>query len=265
MKKSIKILSGGLAFLLIIVILYFANGLLGNPISKTVANNVSKEYIAKNYQNMKLNLSNASYSFKTGDYYVQVKSPISKDTHFSLTISPLGKIIGDTYESDVLGKFNTLTRIDKIYNDKVNNVIESKEFTYKSDIYFGELSEDMLDRNKLELDKDYNLYELGKKAGHIVLYIQDEDVSFKKASEILLDIKSMLDKQSVSFYSIDFTLQKPRNENGELSSDDSYISVEKFLYKDIYEEDLENRVLKSYEDLQKYYKEQDLKKEEILN
>ncbi len=54
MKKSIKILSGGLAFLLIIVILYFANGLLGNPISKTVANNVSKEYIAKNYPNLKL-------------------------------------------------------------------------------------------------------------------------------------------------------------------------------------------------------------------
>lgn len=262
MKKSIKILSGGLAFLLIIVILYFANGLLGNPISKTVANNVSKEYIAKNYPNMKLNLSDASYSFKTGDYYVQVKSPISKDTHFSLTISPLGKIIGDTYENDVLGKFNTLTRIDTIYNDKVNNVFESKEFTYTSDIYFGELSEDMLDRNKLELDKDYNIYDIGKKAGHIVLYVQDEDVSFKKASEILLDVKTIFDKQSVSFYSINFTLQKPRSEDGESNLEDSYISIEKFLYKDIYEDDLENRVLKNHEDLQEYYKEQDLKKEE---
>ena len=45
MKKSIKILSRSIAFLLIIGILYFAIGFLGNPISKMMANNTSRKYI----------------------------------------------------------------------------------------------------------------------------------------------------------------------------------------------------------------------------
>ena len=52
MRKSIKILAGSIAFLLIIGILYFANGFLGNPISKMMANNTSRKYIEKNYPDM---------------------------------------------------------------------------------------------------------------------------------------------------------------------------------------------------------------------
>ena len=63
MKKSVKVLAGVTAFLLIIGILWFANGLLGNPISKTIANNTAKEYVAENYSNMKLNVSDAYYNF----------------------------------------------------------------------------------------------------------------------------------------------------------------------------------------------------------
>lgn len=281
MKKSTKILAGVSAISLIIILLWFANGLLGNPISKMMANNTSKGYIAKNYPNMELNISGASYSFKTGDYYVEVKSPTSKDTHFSLTISPFGKIIGDSYDNNVLDKYNTLYRIDLAYRSKVKEVFEEEDFPYKSDIYFGdikdkesvEVSEDDeysypnygLDREKLELDKDYNIYEVGKKAGHIVFYAEDEDISIKRTSEILLDIKDILDKENISFYAIDFSLEKPRSEDGLSNSDDTSIKVEEFLYKDIYKEDLDKRISKAHEDLQKYYEKQDLEKEKLLS
>ena len=43
MKKSVKILAGITAFILIGGILWFANGLLGNPISKALANNTAKK------------------------------------------------------------------------------------------------------------------------------------------------------------------------------------------------------------------------------
>lgn len=280
MKKSVKILAGLCALLLIIIVLWFANGLLGNPISKMVANNTSKQYVAKNYPNMELNISDAIYNFKTGDYHVEVKSPTSKDTYFSLTISPFGKLIGDSYENDVLDKYNTLNRIDSAYSSKVKEVFESKDFPYKSDIYFGEVkvkesvkvSEDDeysypvygLDMEKLELDKDYDMFEIGKKAGHIVFYTGDEDVSVKKASEILLNVKNILDKENISFYAIDFTLEKPRDKDGIANSDDTSIRVEQFLYKDIYKENLEKRISKAHDDLQKYYEKQDLETKELL-
>ena len=199
MNKFIKILSGSIAFLLIIGILYFANGFLGNPISKMIANNTSRKYIKKNYPNMELEISNAYYSFKSGDYYVQVKSPISKDTNFSLTISPFGRLIYDSYKDDAMSKYNTLRRIDSSYNNKIKSVFESKDFPYKSDIYFGEirtksLEEDdkyfyhnyWLDLERLEIDKDYDINSIGKKAGNIVFYTQDEDVSIKKLAKYYL-------------------------------------------------------------------------------
>lgn len=181
MKKSVKVLAGVTAFLLIIGILWFANGLLDNPISKTIANNTSKEYISENYSNMKLNVSDAYYNFKTGGYYVEIKSPTSKDTYFYLSISPFGKITYDSYEIDVA------------------------------------------DRN-------------------------------------------IFDKENIPFYAIDFTLEKPRNEEGTPNSDDTSIIVEHFLYEDIYEENLEQRISKAEKDLKKYYEKMDLiKKEQELN
>ena len=56
MKKSVKILAAVTAFILIGGILWFANGFLGNPISKALANNTAKKYIAKNYSDMYLNI-----------------------------------------------------------------------------------------------------------------------------------------------------------------------------------------------------------------
>lgn len=279
MKKSVKVLAGMTAFLLIIGILWFANGLLGNPISKIIADNKSKEYVEKNYPNMELNISDAFYSFKTGSYDIEVKSPTSKDTHFYLSISPFGKIFYDSYKNDVLNRYNTFNRINDIYSSKVSKIFDNKDFPYESEIGFGEIidkenlevSDDEeytyhvygLDRKKLELDKDYDIYEIGKKAGHIIFYAEDEDITVKKASEILLNIKKILDKENISFYSIDFTLKKPRDKDGVANPDDTSITVQQFLYKDIYKENLEKRISKAYESLQKYYEEQDSKKLEL--
>ena len=279
MKKSVKVLAGVTAFLLIIGILWFANGLLGNPISKTIANNTAKEYVAENYSNMKLNVSDAYYNFKTGSYDVEIKSPTSKDTYFYLSISPFGKITYDSYESDVVDRYNTFNRINESYSSKVEKVFDSKDFPYESEIYFGEIidkeglvvseSEEYtypvygLDIKKLEIDKDYDMYEMGKKAGHIVFYAEDDEVTVKKASEILLNIKNIFDKENIPFYAIDFTLEKPRNEEGTPNSDDTSIIVEHFLYEDIYEENLDQRISKAEKDLKKYYEIMDSKKEEL--
>ncbi|WP_297136998.1 YfjL-like protein [Terrisporobacter sp.] len=279
MKKSTKICAGITAFLLIIGVMWFANGLLGNPISKTISNNSAKEYIEKNYPNMDLNISDAFYNFKTGTYDSEVKSPTSKDTHFYLSISSLGKITYNSYENDVVDRYNTFNRINESYSSKMEKVFDSNDFPYESEINFGaimdienlEINKNNgltypiygIDLKKLELDKDYDMYEMGKKAGHIVFYAEDEEITVKKASEILLNIKNILDKKNISFYAIDFILEKPRNEEGTPSSDDASIRIEHFLYEDIYEENLEQRISKAEKDLKKYYEIIDSKKEEL--
>lgn len=273
MKKSVKILAAVTAFILIGGILWFANGFLGNPISKALANNTAKKYIAKNYSNMNLHISEVSYSFKDGNYHAYVKSPTSKDTYFNISISPLGKLQYDSYENDVTKRNNTYIRLNEEYGEKVKEVFEDKNFPYKSDIFFGELKEITskeleseyndfgpvygIDLSKLELDKSYDINEMGKKYGHIVFYAKDEDISIKKASEILLHIKKILDEKNVSFYAMDFSLQKPRSEDENINPNDKSIDIQEFLYSDIYEKGLENRIKENSQKLEKYYEEQD--------
>ena len=160
-----------------------------------------------------------------------------------------------------------------LYGEKVKEVFEDKNFPYESDICFGELKEITskeleseytnfgpiygIDLSKLELDKSYDINEMGKKYGHIVFYAKDEDISIKKASEILLHIKKILDEKNVSFYAMDFSLQKPRSEDENINPNDKSIDIQEFLYSDIYEKGLENRIKENSQKLEKYYEEQD--------
>ena len=273
MKKSVKVLSGITAFVLIGGILWFANGIIGNPISKALANNTAKKYVSENYSDMEIEISDVSYNFKDGNYHVDVKSTTSKDTYFTLSLSSLGKLQYDSYEDDVVKKFNTYRRLNELYWNKVENIFGSKDFPYENDLAFGEIkempSEDLdglysdfgpvygLNLSELELDKNYDINEIGRKAGHININVQDEDVSIKRANEILLDIKNILNDKGISFYAIDFTLEKPREEDEKVNPNDESINIQEFLYTDIYEKGLEKRIEKSVDDLQKYYKEQD--------
>ncbi|MEG1028183.1 MAG: DUF3139 domain-containing protein, partial [Oscillospiraceae bacterium] len=100
-----------IAFILIGVVLCFANSLVGNPISKMIVNSSAKKYIQQNYQGMDLQLEKAQYNFKDGTYWVNVKSNTSIDTHFSVDFLWNGKVRYDNYENRVLKKGNTLYRL----------------------------------------------------------------------------------------------------------------------------------------------------------
>ena len=105
-------------------------------------------------------------------------------------------------------------------------------------------------------------------SGHIVFYAQNEEITLKKASEILLDIKNILSEKNIYFYAIDFNLEKSRDKEGTANPDDTSIKIEQFLYKDIYEEGLEKRLEKSQENTKKYYEkldEEKLKQEELYD
>ena len=67
----------------------------------------------------------------------------------------------------------------------------------------------------------------------------------------MLDFRSMFDEADIPFYAMDFVLRHPRTEDGQ--SDDEEIRVIDFLYQDIYEEDLTDRIETAIEETAAYY------------
>ncbi|MFY9176292.1 MAG: hypothetical protein WBI74_05050 [Caldicoprobacterales bacterium] len=275
MKKTIKIMAGITAIILIGILLFVANGMVGNPVSKTLAKQSASKYIQKNYPNLDLKVERVNYSFKTGSYYALIKSQTSIDTHFNLDISMTGKILYDSYESHVISGWNTWQRIDLEYRTMVDKVLNAPDFPYDSHIDFGsiEIKETDIEigpirpayglvLEDLELDKKYDVKELAKTAGHITIYIESEEVTIKKASEILMDLKEIFDKEDVPFYAIDFALEKPRKDDGLPNDNREEIWVKDFLYSDIYEEGLEERLTKAFLELKEYYEKEDAKYKE---
>lgn len=269
MKKTTRIVSGTVFIMLIVAILLFINFFLGNPISRSLADKSAKTYIEETYPEMEFDKS--FYNFKDGMYCVFIKSPISIDTHFEIGISRMGEICWDSYEYDVLSKWNTYIRVDREYRSMLVSTFDSNDFFYESNMYFGGLtikekdsSEEFgpvygLNIEELEIDKIYDLKELGRISGNIELRIEDEEINTKRASEILLNIKDIFDKKDVLFYTIDFSLEKPRTEEEKTFKDRESFDVREFLYSDLYEEGLIKRLEKAAKDLEEYYKMEDLK------
>ncbi len=256
-KKVLKIIAGMVALLLIALILYVTNSFVGNPISKILVKHSVDKYVTENYSDLDLELNKPQYNFKDGGYYVQAKSKTSIDTHFSIVCNGNGRIRYDDYETYVLGKFNTWCRLNDEYKELIDEVIE-KEFPYESDIAFGEIIEKGNDFSGLEIDMKVDISEYAKNVGKLVIYSDSETITEDVLAERLLKIKEIFDRNNVKFYSIDCVVQTPLKEDKK--GRDS-ISVRSFLYQDIYEDGLLDRVMKNVKETEEYYKEMDEKKD----
>jgi hypothetical protein len=188
---------------------------------------------------------------------VNASSKTSIDTHFTINFTGSGKLIYDTYQSDVLGKFNTWQRVNAEYEKLVDTVLD-RDFPYESDIAFGELlgKDDGFD--ELEIDKEYDIKTLAKEKGHIVLYITCDTPDKENVTRLLVEVKKLFDQNEVPFSSIDLTLETPLLEN---KIERKSIEVQNFLYQEIYEEGLLDRVEKNIDLTRKYYEQMDKEKE----
>ncbi len=267
-KRIIKISAFCLAILLTAGVGWFANGLVGNPISKMMAQHTARSYIESQYANTDYEIQEISYSFKDTGYYAHIVSPRSMDGNFTLRISMLGKIKSDDYDSRVTGHVNVANRLFFEYRDMVDTVLNSYVYPYTVDMAYGNLEFDRevgeeeiagaIKRSELVNDRFYNIGELGKKNGKLVLYINSDTVTKEKAAEILLKTRELLDQSGISFYSVHFVLQyHPYDTNKSYDRPEGKIDLKDFLYSDIYEEGLIERIEKSIADTQNYYAEKD--------
>jgi len=261
-KKVLKIIAFVIAIALILGICWVANGLNGNPISKMLAKKAANEYLEANFPDTDYYIEELGFSFKFSNYYAHVRSVTSIDTQFTLHIDMLGNVYFDTYES-VTGGFVTARRVEQEYRQLTDQIFENPSFIYKSEIQYGTLEiypqeafddphvtdipEYALVQDDLILDKIYDVRELGRQAGHLIVYIDNQELSFENTANILLDIREIFDSANIPFYAIDLTLRT----NGER------INFDHFPYEDIYEDGLIERIKAAHEELEAYYAEQD--------
>lgn len=277
MKRSkniaLRIVAAALGLLILAGILFFSNSLVGNPASAFLANRGAKAYLAKQYPGNDFETEKASYNFKFSRYIVRVQSKSSGDTHFSLSFDGAGKLKNDDYPSYVESRFNTWSRLDSEYGQLVDTVLKSESFPYESDIRGGSIRDVReiqfgvsygIRQAELVLDKAYDMSELGKTAGSIVLYVQHETVSFERAAEILQDVATRLTAGGVNFYAIDFVLEQPRPE-GEAWVPGGAIRTQNFLYSDIAGEGLAGRIEQHHAALAAYYEEADKERDAQVN
>lgn len=278
-KKWLKIVALVVALVIIAGLCIFANALVGNPVSKWLATRTAEKHLEEVYGDTDFVIDRIGFNFKDTDYYAHIKSPSSEDSSFSLRIGMWGQLLLDTYESRVLTGNNTQNRLYMEYRALADEVLEAPDYPFTSFIAYGDLHvgfqpadvelpadyypERYYIIEELVLDKKYDIRELGKKAGCMVVYVEDDEVTIERAAEVLLELKEVFDRKNVPFYSIDFVLEYPRKPEGG-NTKDGRVNVEGFLYSDIYEEGLVERVRIADEKLNAYYEEQDRITKELM-
>lgn len=271
-KRILKIAAFVFAIALIVGVGVFANALVGNPISKVVATNTAEKHIEENYADKDFEIERVTFSFKDGYYHAFIYSPSSIDSDFTILVDMWGKLRYDTYEDRVLSGGNTADRISRDYRAAVDKVLDSQAFPYNEHIGYGDFDfyprvhleeysvpEYALITEDLTLDAFYDVNELGAKHGKLTIYIDDDTVSYERLSEILLDVRRIFDESGVKFYVIDCVLEYQKNEDSS-KKQEGRVEVREFLYADIYEDGMVERVKASDEAANAYYNEQDAEK-----
>lgn len=266
MKKALKIGAFLLAAALIVGLGAFANGLVGNPVSKMLVTNAAKAYLAENYADTDYILESVDYNFKDGDYYARMTAPGSLDRYFTVCFNSLGKFKWDFYERMVTNGSNTARRLGEQYRALTDSVFQSPSFPFTCDIAFGDLEpleKDYeagrepvaygVDEKALQPDGIYDIKKLGAQAGHLVVYVDDETVTVQRAAEIMLEIKRLMDEGGAPFYAIDFVLQYPKPLEPGVQRPDERVQTMEFLYTDIYEDGMAERVKAANDAVNEYY------------
>lgn len=275
-KKWLKIGAMLVALVIIAGLCLFANALVGNPVSKWLATRTAEKHLEEVYGDTDFEIERIGFNFKDINYYAHIKSPSSEDSSFSLRIDMWGNLYLDTYESRVLSGDNTARRLDAEYRVLTDEVLEAPDYPFTSFIAYGDLQfgfsyeegEEIspighIMPEELVPDKEYDIRELGARAGHLVVYVEDEVVTVERAAEVLLELKEVFDRRNVPFYAIDFVLEYPRKEEGG-NIKEGRVEADGFLYADIYEEGMIERISAANDAAIAYHAEQDRITKELI-
>lgn len=215
MKRGIRIFSAIGALVLIIILLFLTMSFTGNPISKVLATRSADKYIEENYPDLNLQRKEAVFEFKLGNYVVEYYQENSKDFHFGIEADYLGRIIYDGYEEMILGKWNTMGRLEEELNSYVERLVRDN-LAYDYNMVVVNILENLDDEeisSQFELDEVFQFDNLPLTT-HLNLYIYEEDRSLERISEILFQLDDLMEAEGMDIYMYSIILQEPGEAEG---------------------------------------------------
>jgi len=219
MNKTIRILAGIGAAVLIILLLIITMAFTGNPISKTLATRTANKYVEEKYPDLELYREETYYNFKDGNYGVKYTDRKSKDIHFTIGTDYLGRLSYDGYERDVLSKWNTRYRLEREYSDYVENLIRDN-LDYDYDMIlpstFGDKEEDVSD---LEIDMIFDFHNIPFDQ-YITIYIYEENRTWERLAEVILEVDELMEEKNLDISKYTIVLEE-KVEDGEMKSKES--------------------------------------------
>ena len=255
MKKILKIVAVLCASALLVGIGFVSNMFLGNPISYYLAYNSAKKYIEENYKDTDYQVERVAYNFKFADYMAYITSSQNIDEHFSLQMDYKGNVEFSDYEHLVVDRQNVVYRLREEYNNVIisEGLRANLPYNFIGNLVFEftdlhKKHKDALGISNLELNKTYDMTALAKNQGYITVWTEMEEPNLERLAEILLEVKRVADENEVAFYALDVSLFRPGNA-GEI------VGVDVFLYEDIYEDGLIERIEINIEETKAYYEE----------
>lgn len=210
-RKTVLLIIG--AYVLLHVLLiggFFGYSMIEQKINDHRAENVvrpkAETYLRERYPNMDLEITACCWSWYNNQYQVDVQSPTSRDTHFSLTYSTKEmELEQDSFESEVPFGWNTYHRLEDAYTDLVKQAASrAEELNMRGSFCW----ENRLDPQSLILDADYDIRELGSGYGQITLYIYESEdrLNMACAMEYLTKADRLLTENGVPYRAMDITL-----------------------------------------------------------
>lgn len=213
MNRTIRVIAGIGALILIGLLLIITMAFTGNPISKLLATRTANKYIEENYSNMELQREEAYYNFKDESYGVRYINPRSKDIHFSIETDYLGRLKVDGYERDVLSKWNTRIRLEDEYNSYVEKIIRDN-LNYDYNMVFASTfvdgdKDDML--SDLEIDMIFDLKDIPYPQD-LSIYIYEDNRTWDRLAEVILQVDEVIEKEDLDIFTYTIMLEEARDE-----------------------------------------------------
>lgn len=239
--KGLLLVMAAFAIAIGFVALHFRIQLYGKESDKKAVQVAAKQHIETKYQGKNLDIEEVSYDFKSDRYKVWVQSKTSRDTVFSLYFDPDGNFLSDDYDR-VLNRWTTAARLDREYNDLVSKAIGEDDFSFETSYQRYALlieyddaatTEHAISAKDLELDKSYDIKDLGKEYGALTFHVDTKEIRKDHAEKAFEEIKAKMQEKNIPFYCVDIRLEKTGSDGSVQSTSDYHFVLDESKKDDL--------------------------------
>lgn len=206
----------------VLFVLFVANALFGNPVSKFLAERGADRVIAAKYEDLDLFRNKVVYNFKMAEYNVFLQDKNSVDSQFALHFDSFGRLTWDSYDDRI---FNTMMRFDRIVSQYGRSLEKQYDFPYTITLSSWD-KEDPAEYLKVDqpVDVKHLPYKLQAQA-----YGVGKDATAEEAMTILKRLQEIMDAEGLDVvdYAINLVPEKSRGKEGEVETwEDMYSAYE---------------------------------------